>query len=78
MGGVRGGGANSNSGLRSERSAWMELINDLKKKRALCLPPFVPPTSYSTELWLLVCPLICEAAHIMTRSVLAGQHLRYT
>ena len=28
----RGGGANSNSGLRSEKSAWMALIDDLKKK----------------------------------------------
>lgn len=31
----RGGGANSNSGLRSEKSAWMALIDDLNKKYAL-------------------------------------------
>ncbi len=28
----RGGGANSNSGVMSERAAWMALIEDLKKR----------------------------------------------
>ncbi|CAL8471306.1 g10848 [Coccomyxa elongata] len=31
----RGGGANSNSGLRSEKSAWLALIDDLRKKALL-------------------------------------------
>ena len=30
----RGGGANSNSGIMTEKAAWMALIEDLKKRCA--------------------------------------------
>ncbi len=34
----RGGGANSNSGVMTEKAAWMALIDDLKQRcAALCV-----------------------------------------
>ena len=41
----RGGGANSNSGVKSEKAAWLALIEDLRKK---CAPVLAPAPALDT------------------------------
>lgn len=53
----RGGGVNSNSGVMSERAAWMALVEDLKKR---CAVPVQAYASVSIDWQLDSLPLLLQ------------------